>query len=78
VNPYDIQGVAAALSKALQMSREQQQVRMQRMREVVGHNNIFSWCRMACAIEAPTVRQGYRTGALQHSGRMAQYAARAV
>lgn len=78
VNPYDSQGIAAALSKALQMSREQQQVRMQRMREVVSHNNIFAWCRMACAIEAPTVRQSYRTGALQTSGRMAQYAARAV
>jgi trehalose 6-phosphate synthase len=78
VNPYDSQGIAAALSKALQMSREQQQARMQRMREIIGHNNIFAWCRMACAIEAPSVRPSYRTGTLQHPGRMAQYAARAV
>ncbi|MDT8068187.1 MAG: trehalose-6-phosphate synthase [Terriglobia bacterium] len=78
INPYDSQGIAAALSKGLQMSRDQQQVRMQRMREVVGHNNIFDWCRAVCALESPLLRQGRRPGNLQLPGRMAQYAARAV
>ena len=78
VNPYDCQGIAAALAKGLQMSRDQQQVRMQRMREVLGHNNIFEWCRTVCSADAPWLKQARRSSGIEVSGRMAQYAARAM
>lgn len=43
VNPYDVQQLAATLSRALEMPEEEQAIRMQRMRKVVRENNVYRW-----------------------------------
>lgn len=43
VNPYDIAGMANAIHTALMMSKEEQQDRMQLLREMVRDNNIYYW-----------------------------------
>jgi trehalose 6-phosphate synthase len=43
VNPYDVQQVAAAILRALEMTDEEQSVRMQRMRHSVREHNVFRW-----------------------------------
>jgi trehalose-6-phosphate synthase len=43
VNPYDVEQVAAAIRRALEMSPEEQEQRMARMRRVVREHNIFRW-----------------------------------
>ena len=43
VNPYDVQQLAAAIHRALDMSEEEQAVRMQRLRAGVRENNIYRW-----------------------------------
>lgn len=43
VNPYDIQQVAAAMRRALEMSDDDQRDRMRRMRHSVRENNIYRW-----------------------------------
>ncbi len=43
VNPYDIQQVAAALRRALDMTDEDQRDRMRRMRQGVREHNIYRW-----------------------------------
>jgi trehalose 6-phosphate synthase len=43
VNPYDIQGVAAAIHTGLDMSRAERRQRMQRMRRQVMEHNIYLW-----------------------------------
>jgi trehalose 6-phosphate synthase len=43
VNPYDVQQLAAAIHRALDMSEEEQAVRMQRLRTGVRENNIYRW-----------------------------------
>ncbi len=43
VNPYDVQQLAGAIHRALDMSEEEQSVRMQRLRSGVRENNIFRW-----------------------------------
>ena len=76
VNPYDTQGIAEALLEGLAMSGEEQQARMQRMREAVASNNIFEWSRRVCSADAVSPRHFYRSGGVQLPGRLAQYAAR--
>jgi alpha,alpha-trehalose-phosphate synthase [UDP-forming] len=49
VNPYDTDGVATALYRALAMSTSEQRVRMQRMRELIRRNDIFRWFNSFCA-----------------------------
>ncbi len=43
VNPYDIQGVAAAIHAGLEMRRAERRQRMQRMRRQVMEHNIYLW-----------------------------------
>jgi trehalose 6-phosphate synthase len=43
VNPYDVQQMAGAILRALDMSEEEQRVRMHRLRAGVRENNIYRW-----------------------------------
>ena len=43
VNPYDVQQLARAIHRALDMSEEEQAIRMQRLRSGVRENNIYRW-----------------------------------
>lgn len=43
VNPYDVQQVAAAILRALEMPDEEQAMRMRRMRSNVKDHNVFRW-----------------------------------
>jgi len=43
VNPYDVQQVAGAVLRALEMSDEEQAARIRRMRTTVKDHNIFRW-----------------------------------
>ena len=43
VNPYDVEQVAEAIYRALEMPEEEQARRMQRMRENVRERNVFRW-----------------------------------
>jgi trehalose 6-phosphate synthase len=43
VNPYDVQQLAGAILRALDMSEEEQRVRMSRLRIGVRENNIYRW-----------------------------------
>jgi alpha,alpha-trehalose-phosphate synthase [UDP-forming] len=43
VNPYDVQQVASAIHRALEMGEEEQAERMQRMRQNVREHNVFRW-----------------------------------
>ena len=43
VNPYDVQQLAGAIHRALEMPEAEQAVRMHRMRQVVREYNIYRW-----------------------------------
>lgn len=43
INPYDVQQLAGALQRALDMSEEEQADRMRRMRAAVREHNIYRW-----------------------------------
>ncbi|MBI4399025.1 MAG: trehalose-6-phosphate synthase, partial [Candidatus Omnitrophica bacterium] len=43
VNPYDSETLAETLAKALEMSPEEKERRMKKMREVVENQNIYRW-----------------------------------
>jgi trehalose 6-phosphate synthase len=43
VNPYATDHFAEAIKQALEMTPEERQRRMRRMREVVRENNIYKW-----------------------------------
>jgi trehalose 6-phosphate synthase len=43
INPYDVDGFAAALGRALDMPREERRVRMIAQRRVVAGRNVFGW-----------------------------------
>jgi alpha,alpha-trehalose-phosphate synthase [UDP-forming] len=43
VNPYDISQVAEAVHRALEMSEEEQSMRMRRMRHNVREHNVYRW-----------------------------------
>ena len=43
VNPYDVQQLADAIHRAIEMPEEQQSLRMQRMRQIVREHNIYRW-----------------------------------
>jgi trehalose-6-phosphate synthase len=43
VNPYDIDQTAEAIRAALEMSPEEKQMRMQRMRKDVREHNVYRW-----------------------------------
>lgn len=43
VNPYDIDGVAEAIHRGLEMGRGERRMRMQRMRRYLMEHNIYGW-----------------------------------
>jgi trehalose 6-phosphate synthase len=43
VNPYDIEGVAEAIHRGLEMPRGERRMRMQRMRRHVMEHNVYRW-----------------------------------
>jgi trehalose 6-phosphate synthase len=43
VNPYDVQQVAGAIHRSLEMPEEEQATRMQHMRKTVREHNVFRW-----------------------------------
>jgi trehalose 6-phosphate synthase len=43
INPYDVDGFAAALGRAIDMPREERRVRMIAQRRVVAGRNVFGW-----------------------------------
>ncbi len=43
VNPYDIDQTAEAIRVALEMEPEEKQLRMLRMRKVIGEHNVYRW-----------------------------------
>jgi len=43
VNPYDIEGVAEAIHKGLEMGPGERRMRMQRMRQHVREHNVYRW-----------------------------------
>lgn len=45
VNPYDVDGTAAAMHRALGMSRTQRRTQMRAMRRLVARNDVHAWVR---------------------------------
>jgi trehalose-6-phosphate synthase len=43
INPYDVDGFADTIERALEMTPAQRQARMRAMRRVVAGRNVFSW-----------------------------------
>jgi trehalose 6-phosphate synthase len=43
INPYDVQQLAGAIHRALNMPSDEQDVRMQRMRSTVREHNVYRW-----------------------------------
>jgi len=43
INPFAIHEISDAMKRALEMPREEQCRRMQRLREQVAYNNVFRW-----------------------------------
>ena len=43
INPYDVEGFADALAAAVDMPRDERQLRMRAMRRVVAGRNVFGW-----------------------------------
>lgn len=43
VNPYDVEQMADAIQRAIEMPEDQQSLRMQRMRQIVREHNIYRW-----------------------------------
>lgn len=78
VNPYDVQGVAAGVLKALTMSREEQTRRMEHMRSVIETNDIFHWCKSVCSAESHLFKPPCRSGGLDLSKLHGQLSARAI
>ena len=43
VNPYDIDGTADAIRRALALDPDERKLRMQRMRKFISEHNIYRW-----------------------------------
>ncbi len=43
INPYDVEGFADALARAIVMPREERRIRMRAQRRVVAGRNVFGW-----------------------------------
>jgi len=70
VNPYDIDQTAEAIRAAVEMSGEEKQLRMQRMRKTVRENNVFRWAARligeVCDVRLDSAEMGpnrFRAGA---------------
>jgi trehalose 6-phosphate synthase/phosphatase len=61
VNPYDIESVAHALSRAATMTREEQGRRMRELRRHVHRNNVHVWARDFLAALTADPRRASRT-----------------
>lgn len=48
VNPYDTEGVAASIRRALTMPVSERRVRMTGMRETIRSFDVFRWCKSFC------------------------------
>lgn len=48
VNPYDAEGLASSLQKAIRMPLEEQIVRMKKMRQIIRGKDVFTWCNSIC------------------------------
>jgi trehalose 6-phosphate synthase len=62
VNPYDVEGTADAIRRAIEMPGDERRMRMARMRSHVGEHNIYRWAGMLLAElarlpQAPPVRR---------------------
>ena len=61
VNPYDIDGTADAIRRALAMDPDERKLRMQRMRKFVSEHNIYRWAgnliAELCEIRTDTASQ---------------------
>jgi trehalose-6-phosphate synthase len=53
VNPYDMEGVAAAIHRACKMTREERRLRMRRMRTSVARRDVFWWVNSFLRAHAP-------------------------
>jgi trehalose-6-phosphate synthase len=51
VNPYDLDGVARAMSEALAMSAEERAMRMKRMRDRVLSHDVHVWAAQAAGLD---------------------------
>src|SRR5215471_8148868 len=62
VNPYDIDQTAEAIRAALEMTPEEKELRMQRMRKAVRDNNVYRWAASligeVCEIRLDTGESG--------------------
>ena len=68
VNPYDIDQTAEAIRAALEMSPEEKQLRMQRMRKTVREHNVYRWAASligeVCDVRLDAAEPGkFRAGA---------------
>jgi trehalose-6-phosphate synthase len=71
VNPYDIDQTAEAIRTALEMSAEEKQLRMQRMRKLVREHNVYRWaasligdlCEVRLDLSAQNSHESFRVGA---------------
>jgi trehalose-6-phosphate synthase/Kef-type K+ transport system membrane component KefB len=43
INPYDVDGFAAAITRAIDMSADERRLRMRAMRRIVAGRNVFGW-----------------------------------
>jgi len=43
VNPYDVQQLAAAIHRSLEMPEDEQATRMRHLRKTVREHNVFRW-----------------------------------
>jgi trehalose 6-phosphate synthase len=59
VNPYDVDGVAETLDRALQLSSIEQRVRLREMRQQIAGHNVYDWASDMLA-DAARVRRGDR------------------
>jgi trehalose 6-phosphate synthase len=70
VNPYDVEQTAEAIRAALEMSAEEKELRMQRMRKEIREHNVYRWAANligeVCDIRLDSREKGeneYRAGA---------------
>ncbi|MCK5577923.1 MAG: trehalose-6-phosphate synthase, partial [Planctomycetes bacterium] len=43
VNPYDLDGFARGIRRAIEMSPQKKREKLKKMKEVIGENNIYYW-----------------------------------
>ena len=67
VNPYDIDQTAEAIRAALEMSAEEKQQRMERMRKTIRDHNVYRWAASligeVCDVRLDVARNEFRAGA---------------